>query len=328
MEKPIIILGCSKSGTTLLRNLFDGHPDLFVIPTESHFFENIHYWINYPYRSTRPQNLSFEEMKVSLYKWINYVNSVYQQTTDAFTKGRWNVEKVKQVLDSRPVHTLRELSDLYINAIHSGLHGSMLQSGKSFVEKSVENAELACEWKTLYPQARFIHIIRNPYANIVALRNYANKSKFPFLKNAIYAMHNSYYHLYKNIFLFNDYKVIRYEDLLTSPELVLNDLCNYLDIEFNKSLLSPTLLGEPWQGNSSSGKKFTNISTKNINTWQDQITSFEINVINILFSHILEDYNYTRQTSKKSIYYPTKNERVKEFILNRLLIKYLPQFKK
>ena len=35
---PIFILGCTKSGTTLLRNLFDGHPDLFIIPFETHFF--------------------------------------------------------------------------------------------------------------------------------------------------------------------------------------------------------------------------------------------------------------------------------------------------
>ena len=34
----VFILGQHKSGSSLLRSLLDGHPDLFVIPVETHYF--------------------------------------------------------------------------------------------------------------------------------------------------------------------------------------------------------------------------------------------------------------------------------------------------
>lgn len=54
---PIFILGCTKSRTSMMRNLFDGHPDLFIVPAESHFFQNIGFWINYFFRRSAPQQL-------------------------------------------------------------------------------------------------------------------------------------------------------------------------------------------------------------------------------------------------------------------------------
>ena len=72
MDKPIFILGCTKSGTTLMRNLFDGHPDLFVIPFESHFFQNTGRGIEYSYRRTRPTSRTIEDKKEGLISWIEF----------------------------------------------------------------------------------------------------------------------------------------------------------------------------------------------------------------------------------------------------------------
>ena len=88
MNEPIFILGCTKSGTTLLRNLFDGHPQLFVVPSESHFFQNARFWVSYYFRRTKPENLSYNEIKQNFINWISYLNETYQDVTDAFTKGK------------------------------------------------------------------------------------------------------------------------------------------------------------------------------------------------------------------------------------------------
>ena len=51
--KPIFILGAHKSGTSYLRALLDGHPDLYVVPLEAHYFQhlgfNIENYIRSPY---------------------------------------------------------------------------------------------------------------------------------------------------------------------------------------------------------------------------------------------------------------------------------------
>jgi hypothetical protein len=39
MNQSIFILGAHKSGSSLLRSLLDGHPQLFAIPLETHLFQ-------------------------------------------------------------------------------------------------------------------------------------------------------------------------------------------------------------------------------------------------------------------------------------------------
>ncbi len=50
-DRPIFIFGCAKSGTKLMRNLFDWYAELFVVTFESHFFQNTGRGIDY-YRRT------------------------------------------------------------------------------------------------------------------------------------------------------------------------------------------------------------------------------------------------------------------------------------
>lgn len=61
VESPIFILGCHKSRTSLLRALFDGHDDLFVVPFETHFFQRTGHVIDYAFRKSAARRLSVEE---------------------------------------------------------------------------------------------------------------------------------------------------------------------------------------------------------------------------------------------------------------------------
>jgi len=328
LEKPIFILGCTKSGTTLLRNLFDGHEELFVIPSESHFFQNIEFWVSYFFRRTRPQNLTFEEMKQNLFEWVKCLNRKNSRVTDNFTAGKWNEEGFKEFLFSRKTESLKQLSDLYIESIYYSLHGQEYPQSLRFVEKSVENPEFALDWLKLYPDAKFIHILRNPYSNSVALRKYLNSKKYPFMKRTFLSMYNSYYFLYRNVRTIapNQYKVVRYEDLIAESEKVMKELVNFLEIKYDDILTSPTLLGKEWGGNSTSLVTFKGISKINLEKWKKEISNFEIIMVNELFSHVIEDFNYESIDPNGSFYKIAYKESVKAYILNRLLYYYLPMF--
>jgi len=214
--------------------------------------------------------------------------------------------------------------------MYRGLFGTDMPNGLEFVEKSVENAEFAIEWQRLYPKARFVHIIRNPYSNLVALRKYAGyserwKNRFPYLKTSLYSMQNSFYFLYKNNMNMDNYKVIRYEDLISEPKAIVQELCKFLNISFEESLLQPTILGNPWQGNSTSGKEFKGISNYNLDSWKSEITTLEIQIINQFFDFVLKDFNYPELDNRKK-WFPEKKEHFGTFIQNRLLLRYAPKF--
>ena len=65
MSRPIFLLGCHKSGTSLLRSLLDGHPDLFVIPIETHFFQATGHWTDYRMRRSWPKRMEREALITS-----------------------------------------------------------------------------------------------------------------------------------------------------------------------------------------------------------------------------------------------------------------------
>ncbi len=271
--------------------------------------------------------MSFEEMKHQLIEWINFSDQRSNKTGDGFTAGKWNKEVFREHLLSASVTNIKELSDAYIASMYISLYNSPFPQNKRFMEKSVENAEFALDWLNLYPNAKFIHILRNPYSNIVALRKFMDRKNFSFLNRPLLGMYNSYYYLYKNIRLIDDqnYKVVIYEELLGSPEKTMKMLAEFVGIDYTSILLNPTLLGSNWSGNSTSGIHFTGISDRNIENWKREISNYEISMINELFPHVLEDFKFDVLKPKYSIKMIAKNEGIINYVLNRLALNYLPK---
>jgi hypothetical protein len=327
MESPIFILGCTKSGTSLLRNLLDNHPNLFCIPFETHYFQSSGYWVNYHTRRNRPKKISLKEKRENFLKMVEYMNDYENLLADNFTKGKWDLDRFKKIFFSKNSLDTKEFLNIYFEALYQSLYHKPLSKKKRVVEKSVDNAEFALEWRQIYPNSQFIHIIRNPYSNIVSFRKFKTIDKnFPLVKSIVYSMYNSFYFLYKNQRLLDNYKVILYEDLIKDPIIIMKDISQFLNIEFTKHLTHPSILGEPWEGNSTNNLKFKGVSNINLDKWKKQITNFEINIVNELFDHVLERFDYDKLTPKKGFYHPAKNEKLINYMLNRAFWKLMPRF--
>ena len=320
---PIFILGAHKSGSSLLRSLLDGHPDLFVLPFEAHFFQLAHYWVDYRSRSSRPPALSFTEAIEEYTRNVTHYNSTNDPTSDANLVGAFDIDRFKLDIENTPANCFSDLIVNYIKASYAALVGQKAPEDLRFVEKSVESAEFALDLKSLFPNAKFVHILRNPYSNLVAFRRHTGKSHYPVLASVLFSLNNSYYYLYKNQRLIDDYRVVRYEDLLTASEKVMREVADYLEIPFLDCLLQPTVLGKPWLGNSSRGLKFLGISPKNLDLWKEEINHLEKYYVNKYFSFILDDYGYSRTSIDRSYLFPVAREKVSTYLLNRSIYHFL-----
>ncbi len=313
-----------------MRNLFDGHPDLFSVPFESHFFQSIRYWVSYYFRRTSPENLTYAQMKDGLFGWIEKSNATERTFADGFTKGLFNMNEVRDMLFGEETTDLRELSDLYIKSIYRGLTGKDIPEQTEFVEKSVENVEFAQDVLKIYPGARFVHILRNPYSNLVAIRNYSaikqmgSRKRYPRLRNAVFAMHSSYHNLYQNKRLIDNYLVVRYEDVLSTPEQTMRKVATFLGLDYDPILISPTMLGKPWDGNSTTGNRFTQVSPANIDRWKTEISPLETWLVNRLFPFVLRDFGFDGIESGSLPLRPSKGEGLKNYAYNRLMTNFLP----
>ncbi len=326
MERPIFILGSHKSGTSLLRSLLDGADELFTIPIETHFFQYGGYWVDYALRRSYPASYTLDDLVASLTAHIRATNQSPPDTSrtgDNVLAGQWNVGRFSEYLRDRGTKhfeqtNIRGVMDSYVEAIHVALFDSPPQT-KRFVEKSVEHAEYATLLHRLYPEAIFIHVMRNPYATLVATRKHTGQGYYPFLGKILEALENSYYYLYKNPPVIPGYKILRYEDLVTNPQETMRDVATLIEIPFTESLLEPTVMGSAWGGNSTSGESFQGISTRPLTAWQGEISGLEIAFVNRLFPHILRDYGYERLEGKSPLLIPCSHERLKPYVMNRVL---------
>lgn len=196
---------------------------------------------------------------------------------------------------------------------------------KRVVEKSIEHAEFAIDLKNIFPDSKFVHIIRNPYSNLVALRRYKMRKtqNFPVLTPDLSTLRNSFYHLYRNQRLLRSYLVVRYEDILQRPKETTGKIANFIGIDYVDALVKPTSLGMEWADNSSRGKSFQGVSVENIDLWKTDINDLEIHFINEHFEFVIQDYGYEKLTPKHNYFPPVRNELPKTYLINGIASRYI-----
>lgn len=299
-----------------------------MLPVETHFFQAARYLITYPYRRTEPADITIAELLRRLEEAATYANSQRDAQSDGVVDGLLDLDAFSRVLRSGVSGSRVDPQESFVTlarAYHEGAHGTGLPAESRIVEKSVENAEVAAYWLKSFPDASFIHIIRNPYANLVSLRQYkTTRGRFPHLKAPLQALRNSYEYLYRNQKTIAGYVVVRYEDLVSDVETEMRRICRQLDLEYNHYMSRPTFLGEPWGGNSVSGRTFEGVSGSRKDSWKTAITPLETEAVNKVFAGVLRDHDYSVEPSRGSPWRPIRGESPKVYLRNRALLAELP----
>ncbi|MEX2379900.1 MAG: sulfotransferase [Vicingaceae bacterium] len=319
-EKPIFILGSHKSGTSLLRNLFDGHSALWTNPIETHFFKYFGSWVDYEYHMHKPETISNEAIKTKFIEVIAKLNERDNPLADSQTKGLFDLDRFNQkIKDINDQSSKKEIIELYFKAIHYSIYGNELKPEQRIVHKAVGLAEFALELHQLFPKAKFVHIVRNPYPNLVSFRKFLTSTgSYPLLNRMISSLRNNYFYLYKNKQLIPNYYIIRYEDLVQNFDEEIKKLSTFLDINVEDALFQPSSVGKAWKGNSTTNQKFQGISSSHLEVWKKKIHPIEAHYVNNNFDHILRDFGYDIFETKKSKFLPAPKESIIRYLYNRL----------
>jgi len=330
MNRPIFILGCHKSGTSLLRNLLDGTPGLFVIPIETHFLEITGFQIFYALRKQNFEKVGFENMLMQVRNMLEKSNeksiAATQYGGDSLGSGKWDINLLVNYLERHGKNAFeqkdyRTFFQTYFEAIQLSLLGKLPVSEVRYVEKSVENAEYAGWLKKLYPDAVFIHIVRNPYAVLVSIRKFRMlHGHYPYLGNTLDAMEFSYYNALTNPLSVEDYKIVRYEDLVSKADETMQSVAALLNVPYTENMTTPTAMGETWQGNSMTGEKFSGVSSQPLSRWESAIHPLEIHLVNKYLSPYLTAFDYQPIHSGESPLRPAKGETLRTYAANRFLV--------
>lgn len=252
LARPVFICGHHRSGTTLLHELLDGHPDLEVLPNEATYFSSFGYVAR-----ARPSARDLERFAA---EWI--CRLVDPNYPPHFRLGRtadvapyvdfarllygWRTALV----DSAP----RRFAALL--ALVAACRSSLSRAGdpQRWVEKTPLNEGYVARLLA-FPEARFIQMVRDPRAVFASLRELYRRDparRFDRVATARAIGRSMRLALSNQRRLGARYLVIRYEDLAGNPA-TLERVREFLQIPANDALRIPTAGGTPVRSNSAFG---------------------------------------------------------------------------
>jgi len=266
---PFFIVGCGRSGTTLLRSMLDSHP-LVGVPLESLFIID--------YLSSRRSPSVLRKLLPREYEL-----------------GEWGLACTPDDLAdcATPSEMIDRVHRLYLRE-----HGKSRWGQKT--PRFVRYGELLL---ANYPQARFVHMIRDPRAVARSLlRSEVHRS------TVLHAAQRWVTDVSAGLELERKHpeKVLRlrYESLVSDPESELKRVCDFLDLEFVERMLrfherAPDAYGSYYQQiHSGLGRP---VSTGSTETWREQLSRADIALIESLCASLMDELGYARESSGGSV---------------------------
>lgn len=291
--------GDSRTGGSLLARLFDGCKDILSFPFEEEYFKNRNgALIDFEkyHNSLLIDDLRAAEVVAKIIKFGEGTltgKQHYSTTLDNF-----NVDRFMNGLSDAMRNT---------NNIHEAVHKAYfeeLHSEDSFVfsdSKLIVNhcsrtfiAELD-EFYDKFEDGYFIQTVRSPLDTIASMKSYSfartdTPTPVPprFIDMAIQRWLISFFTGLQNRNKYSKYKILFYERLVESPDAI-KEVCKFIAIPFDEEMLIPSYRGTPWHGNSSFGKRASELIRVNKDKYKQVLTEMEISKIQGTLSTLWAD---------------------------------------
>lgn len=276
----LFIVGCPRSGTTLLRLILGAHPNI-AIPDETGIF---HILYDYPGKIRKWK--SFEELKNVL---VNKLNNTF------------STEIINNVIDSLRNN---DFNNNPRNIIEILFHQYLRRQGKAiWGDKTPTHAYHIKDIYGLFPKAKVIFLIRDPRAVFASMKKYALKreedgksiyfwmTKDPFKSVMLWLDCLEAINKYRNRI-----NVVKYEDLVTQPESTIKFLFeNYLKLPFDKAIFKKYAFNKSKRsGEIEEWHKQTTkvIDPSIIHKWKEELSQTEIDSIERNAKNYMIEFGY------------------------------------
>ena len=294
VPNPVFICGVHKSGTTLLRNLLDSHPDLYVSPEDGPDYSAFH-------SEPEPIVRKFLE-KATVHVRMNNAHEFW-----AYSGG--TAEAAPYVRFAR--HCFTYIKNLEDSA--AGRFSALLLASRDAGHAGNEDPLLAhkatLHWHhageifNTFPAAKIVHIVRHPcgtYASAKARRKMMGETFSPYRQ--IDSIRQGLIAAQRNLDRFGEerYKVVKYEDLLGHPETTMRSIAGFLSIPYVDILLQPTLLGRPQGANSGHAAAVDTTAALNKESreiWTRSLSDAEIRLIGNALKQCMKTQGYEPRAS-------------------------------
>jgi hypothetical protein len=296
----LFIVGCARSGTTLLRRMVDAHP-LIAIPREQHWLPK---WFERR-KGVTPEGYVTPELVSELIKY------------EKFVRMRIGREDLERLLGSGdPV----KYSD-FVSRVFD-LYGQA--QGKSLVgDKTPAYVDRVPTLHVLWPNAKFVHLIRDGRDVCLSVMNWKKAGRTAGRYATWEEDHVSTTALWweRKVRLGREdsgslgpelYHEIRYEELVSEPAKTCAALCGFLDLPYDEAMLK-FHEGRTKTKPGLDAKGAWLPVTPWLRDWRTQMPLEDLKRFEATVGHLLEELGYERAFADPSPQTLDHAQRIRDF---------------
>lgn len=283
----VFIVSRGRSGSTLLQSLLDAHPHI-IAPIESKFVLHL---------NTKYGSVSNWNTKTS----TSFIKDLY---TNRKFRLFWNVKKqdLTEVFNTYEILNFKDACKaVYLS------YPSMFEKKdiKVIVDKNPFHSRCTKTLLKIFPDAKFIHLVRDPRAvnlshiKSLNLKNISTlSSEWVKLNEKIENCKNNHPSIFHTV---------KYELMVSNPKEVIKSVFQFINLPFTPEVLN---------ANKTIKKKYSTnkylslnqhknirkpINNTRVNKWEQELSSEQINIISFIAEEYILKYNYTLPPIKRSL---------------------------
>lgn len=290
---PLFVVGCPRSGTTLLQRMLDAHSAVAIAP-ETHFIRR--FWKN----RNRYGDLSRDANFAGL---VDDILAIPEFPEMHIAAERYRAAAMDGERSYRALFAC--LLDLFATTRHVPIVG----------EKTPNHVEYAVTLLEFFPDARFVHIVRDPRAVVNSWRSVPWSTGSLVGDADVWRVSMATVRKYP-AWVRDRFHTLTYERLIAFPGVELRQLCAFLGLDFEERMLDyhagPTPVDierEPWKTATTQPLDITSATR-----WRNEMSASMISTIESVTWLEMRRLGYPRQTALPALLGPAARFVVRRWI--------------
>jgi len=267
----IFIIGRGRSGTHFLRNILNNHPDIWIAGEINYFSKPFHKGF---IKTTKHLYPFDTEKKIDKLFSIDVRKNVFGHYWE---NKRIDFEKIKKKFLRKSRRSYKELYRILLEE-EAALKNKNIGGEKT--PHNIFHLETIIKW---FPDAKFLHIIRDPRAVFVSEINRTKANPLFTLVKFIYILTEWLWLIRKHkdfaVKYPNNYKMIKYRELVTDHENSVRNICKFLDVKFYYAMLNPPRTHSSF-----------NETYDVVHGWKNKIPKFYNMIFTLFLNKLISEY--------------------------------------
>lgn len=276
-KRPIFVVGAPRSGTSLLQRMLRSHPRISSPTGESHFI------IPLLTKAASFGDLSKSKNIAAVIQEMHRINTEFMETDLPGIK--FDIDLLKNRIHERGAQTISQIIDMLfcLNAEGEGKF--------RWLDKTPYYVLHIPLLATTYPDAQFIHIIRDGRDVVLSMLERAAEMRVFNICEGAYRWHR-YVEAGRSsgrLIGPHRYLELRYEDMLDNPESAVSIICQFLGETYSDKVIDFQKSTDP---NSKTPLLKKGLQKDNRDKWMKKMTTHQVRVFEAMAGETLAACDY------------------------------------